>query len=243
MKWWRSMSLIIVIIHDGPWMSPQHLYLWQCGFWWGSTNVTIYICTNSDDHERSITINRCCSYEMVTITIFHYNQYLWRTFNVTITPILLVTLSFLWRRLWSVTIAHMKWWRSLSVVINHYWWRTLNVTTTPILLAMPPLVTFSFWWRRLWSVTIAHMKWWQSPSVIINHYWWQTLHVTTKPILLAMPLLVTFSFWWRRLFWLSPMSLWWHFFPVTNVLFSCSDLTFYLGALQCIFWCESLRWS
>jgi len=134
-----------------------------------------YICTNSDSHERSITINHRCSYEMVTAIIRHYNQYSWWTFNVTITPILLVTpplvtFSFLWWRLWSITIAHMKWWQSLSVIINHYWWWTLNVTTTPILLVTPPLVTFSFWWWRLWSVTIAHMEWWRSLSVIINHY-------------------------------------------------------------------------
>ena len=124
-----------------------------------------YICNNSDDHERSIKINRYCSYEMVTVTIRHYNQYLWRTLNVTITPTLLVmppsvTFNFWWWRLWYVTISHMKWWQSLSIIINHYWWRTLNVTTKTIFLAMPPLVTFSFLWRRLWSVTIAHMKWW-----------------------------------------------------------------------------------
>lgn len=84
--------------------------------------------------------------------------------NVTITPILLatpplVTFIFLWSRLWSITIAHIQWWWSLSIIINHYWWQNLNVTKTPILLAMTLLVTFSFWWWRLWSITIAHMKW------------------------------------------------------------------------------------
>ena len=88
---------------------------------------------------------------------------------------------------------------------RHLWWRSI------------------FWWRRLLFVTIAHMKWWRSLSITINYYWWRTLNVTTTPILSAMPPLVTFSFWWRRLFWPSPMSLWWPFSPLTNVLFSCSD--------------------
>ena len=120
-----------------------------------------------------------------------------------------------------IFVFHMKWWRSLSIIIInicdgpwmspqhillrcHLWWRSV------------------FWWQRLLSVTIAHMKWWRSLSVTINHYWWWTLNVTTTPILSAMPPLVTFSFWWRRLFWPSPMSLWWPFSPLTNVLFSCS---------------------
>ncbi len=111
-----------------------------------------------------------------------------------------------------VTIHHYK---SLLVM-------NLNVTITPILLATPPLVTISFWWQRLWSITMAHMKWWRSLFVIINHYCWRTLYVTTTPILLVMPPLVTFIFWWWMLFWPSPMSLWWHFSPLTNVLFSCS---------------------
>ena len=101
---------------------------------------------------------------------------------------------FWWRKLLSVTIAHMKWCQSLFVTINHYWWWTLNVTTTPILSATPPLVTFSFWWWGLLSITIAHMKWGWSLSIIINNYWWWTLNVTTTPILSATPPLVTFSF-------------------------------------------------
>ncbi len=52
--------------------------------------MSLYICTNSDGHEISITINHCCPYEMVMVTIRHYNQYSWQTLNVTITPILLV---------------------------------------------------------------------------------------------------------------------------------------------------------
>ena len=125
-----------------------------------------YICTNNDGYENPITINRCCSYEMVTVTIHHYNQYSWWTFNVTITPILLVmpplvTFSFWWQRLWSVTIAHMQWWRSLSVIINHYWWRTLNVTTTHILLAMPPLVT---------EVMVHHHCSYEMVTIVIHHY-------------------------------------------------------------------------
>lgn len=149
-----------------------------------------YISTNSDGHERSITINHCCLYEMVTVTICHYNQYSWRTLNVTMTPIHFVTFSFWWRRLWSITISHMKWQQYLSIIINHYFWRTLSVTTTHIFLATPPLVTFIFWWRRLWFVTITNMKWWQSLSVIINNYWWWNLNVTKTPILLMMPSLV-----------------------------------------------------
>ena len=31
--------------------------------------------------------------------------------------------------------------------------------------------------------------------------------------------------WWRNLFWPSPMSLWWPFSPLTNVIFSCSVCT------------------
>jgi len=163
---------------------------------------------------------------MVAVTIHHYNQYSWWILNVTITLILLatpplVTFSFWWLTLWSITISHMQWWRSLFIIINHYWWQTFNVTTTPILLVMPPLVTFSFWWWRLWSITIAHMKWWCSLSIIINNYLWRTLYVTTTPILLAMPPPLTFCFWWQMLFSPSPMSLWWHFSPLANVLFSC----------------------
>jgi len=52
-----------------------------------------YIHINSDDHEKSVTINRCCWYEMVMVTIHHYSHYSWRTLNVTTTPILLT----MWR--------------------------------------------------------------------------------------------------------------------------------------------------
>ena len=66
---------------------------------------------------------------------------------------------FWWPRLLSITIAHMKWWQSLSVIRTHYWWWTLNVTTTSILSATPPLVTFNFcWWRLFWPSPMS--LWW-----------------------------------------------------------------------------------
>ena len=39
MKWWRSLSVIIINIHDRPWMSPQHILsvtppLVTFSFWW-----------------------------------------------------------------------------------------------------------------------------------------------------------------------------------------------------------------
>lgn len=48
-----------------------------------------YIHINIDSPQRSITINHCFWYEMVTIIIRHYSHYSWRTVNVTIMPILL----------------------------------------------------------------------------------------------------------------------------------------------------------
>lgn len=67
------------------------------------------------------------------------------------------------------------------------------------------------------------MKRWWSLSAIINTYWWQTSNVTTTPILLKAQPLVRFSFWWRMLLWTSPMSLWWDFSPLNNVIFSFSE--------------------
>ena len=86
MKWWGSLFVIIVIIHDEPWC---HQSVYGDGQW-----TSPYICTNNDGHERSITKNCCCSYEMVTVTIHHYNQYSWQTLNVTTTHILLATPPF-----------------------------------------------------------------------------------------------------------------------------------------------------
>lgn len=177
MKWWWPLSVIIVIIRHGTWTSPMSLS-W---YFFTLTNPTLpNICINNDNHERSITRNRWCSYEMMMVTIRHY---------------------------------------------NYYSWRALNVTKTPIVSTIPSLVTFNFWWLRLKSVTIVHMKWWRSLFFIINHYWWRNLNITTTRILLVTPPLVMFIFWWWRLLWPSPMSLWWHFWPHVNVLFSCSFLS------------------
>lgn len=92
-----------------------------------------YIRINSDDSQRSITINHCYWYEMVTIIVHHYSHYSWWTLNVTTTPILLV----MWLSVTvnechhiyapivvvikdpsqEIIIVHMKWWQSLSVII------------------------------------------------------------------------------------------------------------------------------
>lgn len=142
--WWNFLTLTKIWNGDNKWTSPN-------------------ICINSDGHEKSIKIN-CCSYEMVMVTIHHYNNYSWKALNFTTTPILLATpplvrFIFWWRRLKFITIAHMKWWQSLSIIINHYWWWTLNVTTTSILL-----VTFNFWWRRFfWPSPMS--LWWHSSTL------------------------------------------------------------------------------
>ena len=129
---------------------------------------------------------------------------------------------FWWWRLLSVTIAHMKLWWSLSVTINHYWWRTLNVTTTPILSATPPLVMFNF---LVMEAIVRHHCSYEMVTITIRHY--KSLLVSDlechhNTYTFTAPPLVTLSFWWWRVFWPSPMSLWWPFLPLSNVIFFCS---------------------
>ena len=67
---------------------------WRFGpspkIWNGDSQWTPpYIHINSDNLQRSININHCCWYEMVTVIISHYSHYSWWTLNVTRTPILL----------------------------------------------------------------------------------------------------------------------------------------------------------
>lgn len=68
--WWHFSTLTEIWNDDSQWTPP-------------------YININSDDSQRSVTINNCCWYEMVTVNIHHYSHYSWWTLNVTITPILL----------------------------------------------------------------------------------------------------------------------------------------------------------
>ena len=80
--WWYFLILTKICNGDGQRMLPN----------------------NSEGHERSITINNCCSYEMVMVTIYHYNHYSWWTLSVTTSPILLVT---------------------MPLVMFSFWWQTL----------------------------------------------------------------------------------------------------------------------
>ena len=64
MKWWRSLSVIIINIHDRPWMSPQHIL-----------SVMPPLVTFSFLVTEAI-VRHHCSYEMVTVTIRHYKSLL-----------------------------------------------------------------------------------------------------------------------------------------------------------------------
>lgn len=66
--WWHFSTLTKIWNGDGQWMPP-------------------YIRINSDDPQRSVTVNHCW-YEMVTVVVYHYSHYSWQTLNVTTTPIL-----------------------------------------------------------------------------------------------------------------------------------------------------------
>ena len=122
-----------------------------------------------------------------------------------------------------IVVVHMKWWWSLSVIV-------INIRDGPwmspqhILSATPPLVKFSF---LVTEAIFRHHSPYEMVTVTICHY--ESLlvmdlecHHNTYTFSATSPL-VMFSFWWRRLFWPSPMSLWWPFSPLTNVLFSCSE--------------------
>ena len=64
MKWWRSLSVIIINIRDRPWMSPQHIL-----------SATPPLVTFSFLVTEAI-VRHHCSYEMVTVTIRHYKSLL-----------------------------------------------------------------------------------------------------------------------------------------------------------------------
>ena len=75
-------------------------------------------------------------------------------------------LVFWWWRLFSVTIAHMKWWRSLSIIM-------INICDRPwmspqcILSATPPLVTFSF---LVMKTIVRHHCSYEMETITIRHY-------------------------------------------------------------------------
>ena len=64
MKWWQSLSVIIINIHDGLWMSPQHIL-----------SATPPLVTFSFLVTEAI-VHHHCSYEMVTVSIHHYKSLL-----------------------------------------------------------------------------------------------------------------------------------------------------------------------
>ena len=120
-----------------------------------------------------------------------------------------------------IIVFHMKWWRSLFVIV-------INIRDGPwmspqhIISVTPPLVTFRF---LVIEAIVRHHCSYEMVMVPIHHY--KPLLVTDlechhNTFTFGDANLVMFSFLWQRLFWPSPMSLWWHFSPLTNVLFSCS---------------------
>ena len=64
MKWWRSLSVIVINIRDGPWMSPQHIL-----------SATPPLVTFSFLVTEAI-VHHHCSYEIVRVTICHYKSLL-----------------------------------------------------------------------------------------------------------------------------------------------------------------------
>ena len=64
MKWWRSLSIIIINIRYGPWISPQHIL-----------SATPPLVTFSFLVMEAI-FRHHCSYKMVMVTIRHYKSLL-----------------------------------------------------------------------------------------------------------------------------------------------------------------------
>ena len=64
MKWWRSLSIIIINIREKPWMSPQHILS-------ATPPLVKFIFLVTEP-----IVRHHCSYEMVTVIVRHYNSLL-----------------------------------------------------------------------------------------------------------------------------------------------------------------------
>ena len=125
---WFHRALTSIWNADDQFLVKEALLTITNEIWWHFSTVTKiwngdnqktppYICINSDKYKNSITIYRCCSYEMVMVTIDHYNHYSWQTLNATITPILLATFNFL---AMEAKVHHHWSYKIVTITIHHY---------------------------------------------------------------------------------------------------------------------------